>query len=75
MGYLAYIMVLVLVVCNAIAMYLVNRKRAKLDVTNEADQKKDKRLRLVITILCVDTVVISAIIILVLKPMLGAISD
>jgi hypothetical protein len=40
-----------------------------------ADQKKDKRLRLVITILCVDTVVISAIIILVLKPMLGAISD
>jgi len=75
MVHVAYIMVAVLVIGNAFAMHTLNRKRAQLDLTNEAGQKKDKSLRLILTILGVYTVAISAVIIIFLKPIFGTISD
>ncbi len=71
MDYLAYIIVLVLVFANSVAAYIINRKRLKLDLTSEAGQKKDKIFRLILIILAVDTVIISAILLIVIKPMLG----
>ena len=71
MEFLPYLIVLVVVAANSVAAYIINRKRVALDLATDDGRKKDKSYRLVITLLAVDTVIISAVILIFLKPMLA----
>lgn len=71
MEFLPYLIVLVVVAANSVAAYIINRKRVALDLSTDDGRKKDKSYRLVITLLAVDTVIISAVILIFLKPMLA----
>lgn len=71
MPYLPYLIVLVVVAANSVAAYIINRKRVALDLSTDDGKKKDKNYRLVITLLAVDTGIISAVILIFLKPMLA----
>ena len=75
MDYVAYGMVLIILLGDAATLYVLHRKLNRGDASTPEGEAARKKFQILRAALVIQAILISAVIITVIKPMLGTISD
>ena len=67
-----YMIISMPVIINTFILFILNRKRATLDVNKPDDAKRAKALRTIMMVLSMETMVVIAIFFIYVKPILTA---
>jgi hypothetical protein len=72
MGLIPYVMLVAILVGDLYAAHVINQKRRALDLSKPENVAQEKKLKMIILVVHVQSVVIAAVMLLLLKPMLIA---